>query len=145
MAKPLTVAFLMLTAIVMASTLGCNVEANTKVTPTPTDVPVKAKFALVEGPSYSKDIQPIFDDFCVSCHGPSRAENGLRLDSYERTMAGTKFGPVVVLKQPDISTLVTTIESPPSSQISMPKEAHRLSPNRIKNIRYWVEAGALNN
>lgn len=116
-------------------------------TPTPaepTEVPVRATFALVQGPSYSRDIQPIFDYYCVRCHGPEQAENGLRLDSYEGVLAGTQYGPVVKPGSPEFSTLYYTIAQPLSPQVAMPQEAHRLSPNRILNIKYWIQAGAKN-
>jgi len=112
---------------------------------TPTDVPIAAKLGIIEGPSYSQHIQPIFDEFCVRCHGPEKAENGLRLDSYENLMKGTSFGPVIVSGSPDSSTLVIAVQNPPVKRVAMPKDAHRLSPNRISNIRYWIEAGAKNN
>ncbi len=116
-------------------------------TPTPvgpTEVPVRATFALMQGPSYSRDIQPVFDYYCISCHGSERAENGLRLDSYEGVMAGTRFGPVLTPGSPEFSTLYYTIAQPASQQVAMPQDAHRLSPNRILNIKYWIQAGAKN-
>ncbi len=108
------------------------------------DVPIKAKFKLVEGPTYSQDIQPVFDQYCVSCHGAQKAENGLKLDSYEHTMAGTRYGAVVMPGWPEASTLVYVLRRSTSQEIAMPHEGKKLTPNRIKNIMYWIEAGAQN-
>ncbi|MCL5961783.1 MAG: hypothetical protein M1358_21130 [Chloroflexi bacterium] len=109
------------------------------------DVTVKAKFKLVEGPSFSEDIQPMFNQYCVSCHGPERAENGLRLDSYEHVITGTRFGAVVIPEWPEASTLVYVLRRPASQEIAMPQHSKKLTQNRVKNIMYWIEAGALNN
>lgn len=109
------------------------------------DVPLRVTYSVVAGPSYSRDIQPIFSAYCVRCHGSLVAENGLRLDSYENVMKGTKFGPVVVPKVSSVSTLMFVLDGTVSRQISMPQEDHRLTPNRIENVRYWIDAGAPNN
>lgn len=109
------------------------------------DVPLKIKFKIAEGPSYSADIQPVFNEYCISCHGPDRAENGLRLDSYENTMKGTRYGAVVIPGWPEASTLVYVLRRPASQDIAMPYHGRKLTPNRIKNVMYWIEAGALNN
>ena len=129
--------------IVLAALLAaCAAEQVTLPTPAPEDVPLRV--VIVASPSYARDIRPIFDDFCVGCHGPALAENGLRLDSYDGVMQGTQFGPVVVPYQSFASTLVYVLEHPLSPQVAMPREGHRLSPNRIKNIIYWIDAGARN-
>jgi cytochrome c551/c552 len=43
-----------------------------------------------EGVTYAKDIQPIFKETCVRCHGAERPRAGLRLDSIEGVMKGGK-------------------------------------------------------
>lgn len=138
-------------AIVLAVTISlavlsaCQLPFPTPTPAGPTEVPVRATFALVEGPSYSKDIQPIFNYYCVRCHGPERAENGLRLDSYQGVMTGTQYGPVITPGSPEVSTLYYTVSQPASPQVAMPQDAHRLSPNRILNMKYWIEGSAKDN
>ncbi len=44
--------------------------------------------------SYSADVQPILDSYCVKCHsdaGEGEAASGLAVDSYDAVMKGTKF------------------------------------------------------
>lgn len=109
-----------------------------KVVPQP-DVVVKAY------PSYSQDIQPIFKEFCLACHGPADAHNGLRLDNYEGTLKGTVHGAVIVPGEPAMSTLMTLIKHESAPDIWMPYHKEQLSPNRIKNIENWIRYGARNN
>ena len=115
--------------------------ANPAVNPTQEpDVPLAAK--TVWAGSYGHDIQPIFDQYCVSCHGPTRAENRLRLDSYQNAMKGTQFGPVITPGSPTQSTLVSVITGTADPKIRMPHEGQRLTRNRIQNVVLWIEAGA---
>ncbi|MDA8188797.1 MAG: hypothetical protein M0T85_11700 [Dehalococcoidales bacterium] len=126
---------------VAALALGCTAqEAQKATTSADQDVPLRLK--TVWAGSYKDDIQPIFDRYCVECHGPKREENNLRLDSYEGVMAGTKFGPVVAPNSSSTSALVYVIDGTASQQIQMPHEGRKLSRNRVANIKAWIDAGA---
>ena len=103
------------------------------------DVTVKAY------PGFAKDIQPIFSQSCVACHGSQTPYNGLSLDSYEGVMKGTQFGSVVVPGESAMSPLVGLIKHETDSKIWMPYHKEQLSPNRIKNIENWIRYGARNN
>ncbi|MDO8672587.1 MAG: c-type cytochrome domain-containing protein [Dehalococcoidia bacterium] len=126
------------------------VACNPATPPTPVGAPSPAtgdaplKVEAKWTGSYSKDIQPIFAQYCVRCHGQNVAENGLRLDSYEGVMKGTQFGPVVVPGQPGSSTVAYLIQGISSEKIAMPHQQPQLTPNRIQNIIYWIQAGAKN-
>lgn len=91
---------------------------------------------------YAQNIQPIFNDHCVTCHGPSRADNGLRLDSYEGVMKGTTHGPVVVPGDPDHSALISVVQGSVEPSIRMPHGGQPLSQQDVQNLRLWIEAGA---
>ncbi len=125
----------------MASQLFCAREES-KALP---EVPVRLTSAGAAAPSYRLDIQPIFDQQCISCHGTRVAENGLRLDSYQGAMQGTRYGAVVVPGKSAFSTMVFVLEGKASKEISMPHGGDRISPNRIESIRLWIDAGAQDN
>ena len=42
---------------------------------------------------FERRIRPILAEFCVKCHGPARAEAGLRLDSRAAILEGGDSGP----------------------------------------------------
>ena len=49
--------------------------------------------------SFSADVKPILDNYCISCHagsGEGEAASGFAVDDYDSLMQGTKFGQVVV-------------------------------------------------
>jgi len=49
-----------------------------------------------KGVSYEKDIKPMLDASCARCHGGERPKAGLRLDSLEGVIKGSKEGKVLV-------------------------------------------------
>lgn len=92
---------------------------------------------------YAKQIDPIFDANCVSCHGESKSKGGLRLDSYERLMRGGKDGAVIAAGKPDKSLLLKRITLPPGDKHFMPAEGRPpLKPEEIAWIKAWVLQGA---
>ncbi|HSN73381.1 MAG TPA: c-type cytochrome domain-containing protein [Steroidobacteraceae bacterium] len=92
------------------------------------------------------DVEPIFDQYCVSCHQPGQPgyeASGLDMTSYEAIMKGTRFGPVVLPGEPQTSTLVMLLEGRADPSIQMP---HGDAPSpyqaEIEKIRSWVAHGA---
>lgn len=72
-------------------------------------MPVRQACAQRGQMSYKEDIVPIFKGWCISCHQPGGQgykASGVDLTSYAGLMKGTKFGTVVIPKEPDSSTLV---------------------------------------
>lgn len=122
--------------------LGC--QASPPAGRTPTVAPVAAVPAVkqVWSGEYAENIQPIFSQRCVSCHGPARAENGLRLDSYEGVRKGTQYGPVVAPGSVAGSTLLAVLGGATDPKLRMPHDGQKLTDGEIKNLTLWIEAGA---
>jgi uncharacterized membrane protein/mono/diheme cytochrome c family protein len=96
-----------------------------------------------DGSFYTKHIHPIFDTNCVSCHGESKVQGGLRLDSYAELMKGGKDGSVIVAGKPSDSILLQRITLPTDNKLFMPAEGHPpLSAEEIHWIKTWIEQGA---
>ncbi|MBK7903202.1 MAG: hypothetical protein IPJ97_09835 [Proteobacteria bacterium] len=99
--------------------------------------------------SYAKDVAPILDKHCKSCHVAGQAGyvvSGFELESYETLMKGTQYGPVVLPGDPLTSVLVMLIEGRADPSLKMPHgEAKPLEPAEVATIRQWVEQGAKNN
>ncbi len=94
--------------------------------------------------SFSQDIQPIFNQRCVFCHGPDSiagsAPNGLLLDTYDNVILGSLFLPVVQAGQPDKSTIILLLRSG-----GMPAQGQPLPEYQIRLIEAWIAQGARNN
>src|SRR5215213_4088835 len=59
-----------------------NLELGASTLPPPSQVKV----------DFARDIQPIFERSCLSCHGPQRPKSGFRLDSRESALKGGDNG-----------------------------------------------------
>ena len=90
--------------------------------------------------SFATQVLPIFEDNCTRCHGDSRQNGGLRLDSYAMLLAGGTDGAVVAPGNADGSLLVELVTSG-----EMPKNDAPLGAEEIATIREWIEAGARDN
>jgi uncharacterized membrane protein len=99
--------------------------------------------------SYQRDVVPVLDKHCKSCHVPGQSGyvvSGFELGSYETLMKGTQFGPVVLPGDPLTSVLVMLIEGRADPSLKMPHGGGTtLTPEEVLTIRRWVEQGAKNN
>lgn len=85
------------------------------------------------------DVSRIFAVRCLNCHAAHGAAKGLRLDSYDAAIAGSKDGPVLVAGDPDASELVRRIRG--QSTPRMPFLSRPLPQDEIDLIVRWVEGG----
>ena len=99
-----------------------------------------AQAPAVSGASFSKDVMPVFQNSCVSCHGGDQTKAGLDLTTYDSLMAGSFNGSVIVPGNSAGSFLVQQVTSG-----KMPKRGSKLTAEQIKIISEWIDAGALNN
>ena len=109
----------------------------TEILPPPTDTPEPDTTTAV---GFAADVLPIFESRCLQCHGPSRVEGDLRLDSYANLMAGGEEGPSIAPGDAAASLLVSLVESG-----EMPRRGPRLTTVEIQIIRDWIDAGASDN
>jgi mono/diheme cytochrome c family protein len=84
--------------------------------------------------------QKIFDDCCVSCHGPKKQKGKLRLDSLEQINKGGKNGPVVVPGNSAESPIVQRISLPADDEDVMPAKGDTLTADQIAAIARWVDS-----
>jgi mono/diheme cytochrome c family protein len=88
-------------------------------------------------PSFERDVRPIFEANCFSCHGGT-AMIGLDLRTATSLQRGSHEGPVVVKGSPEKSLLYEKV-----SKKLMPPPAFnlKLSDAQIDTIKRWIEAG----
>jgi len=92
--------------------------------------------------SFARDVAPILDANCASCHGDSKQKAGLRLDSGLATLAGGDAGPVIVIGHPERSKLFELISLPAGDDDIMPPKGSPLTAAQIATIQAWITAGA---
>jgi Ankyrin repeats (3 copies)/Planctomycete cytochrome C len=88
---------------------------------------------------FQRDVQPIFRDHCISCHGPEIQMNGFRLDRRADAMRGatqTNIGPHNAEGSRLYHRLIGT-----SFGARMPPGAP-LSARQIEIVKQWIDEGA---
>jgi hypothetical protein len=98
--------------------------------------------------SFKEDILPLLKWRCSSCHEPGGAgleKSGLDLTSYAGVMKGTKFGPMVIPRDPDSSNLMLLLDWRASPALRMPHGKKQLSSCDRSSIRTWIRQGAKDN
>ncbi len=90
---------------------------------------------------FAKEIKPIFERSCLKCHGPEKPKAGLRLDTQEGFLKGSKGGKVVVAGKADDSRLYEVITLPKDDPDHMPAEGEPLTKEQADLIRDWINQG----
>ncbi|HRI16818.1 MAG TPA: DUF1549 domain-containing protein, partial [Verrucomicrobiota bacterium] len=90
---------------------------------------------------YSRDIQPLLQQRCYSCHSRLKQEGGLRLDAGVLVHRGGKDGPVLMRSTTDPGELIRRITARDPDE-RMPAEGRALTTSEVALLRDWVEQGA---
>jgi len=91
-------------------------------------------------PSYLRDVRPILDKNCTSCHQPASKQSDLDLTTYDRFQAGGKRGPAFVPGFPEQSLVIEFITA--ALKPSMPLGQPPLAAHDVSTIREWIKSGA---
>lgn len=88
-----------------------------------------------EAVSYAKDISPIFDANCRSCHGAS---------VYQTLGGGNDYSDFQGIKKQSASLLLGSVQHAPGFD-PMPKGGAKIAVCDIAKIKAWIEAGQPDN
>src|SRR5438132_11708223 len=92
-----------------------------------------------EGPSYLRDVRPILDKSCTSCHQPASKQSELDLTTYATFQAGGRRGPAFVAGSPEQSLVIQRITA--ALKPSMPLGQPPLATDEISTIRNGIMSG----
>ncbi len=102
-----------------------------------------SKVDLQQAIFYKDIVQPVLQNKCYGCHGPSKQKGKLRLDMPEHILKGGKDGMVIVAGKADESDLVYRIHLPLDDEDHMPpKEKKQLTKQEIEILDIWISSGA---
>jgi len=90
---------------------------------------------------FAKDVRPIFDLACMSCHGPKQQKSSFRLDRKKDALAGGDFGVAIVPGKSAESALIQRVARVGEDK-PMPPEGKRLSAEQVGVLRAWIDQGA---
>ncbi|MEC7565887.1 MAG: PSD1 and planctomycete cytochrome C domain-containing protein [Planctomycetota bacterium] len=97
-----------------------------------------AKMTARETHFFEQQIRPLLVANCISCHGPQKQENNLRLDSQAMLLKGGDSGTVVEPGKPDESLLIAAVQY---DGLEMPPK-QPLTRQQIDHLRQWIKDGA---
>ena len=90
---------------------------------------------------FARDVQPIFRQSCIGCHGPAIHQNGFRLDRRSDAMRGGTASPGIIRPgNSEASLLLFRIAGSLAGPQMPPTGA--LKPEQIATIKAWVDQGA---
>ena len=90
---------------------------------------------------FLRDIRPILQESCTSCHGIQKQMAGLRLDSRAFALAGGESGAVIQPGDSDASVLFQRVAGI-GDQPQMPMGEEPLELSQIELLRNWIDQGA---
>jgi mono/diheme cytochrome c family protein len=90
--------------------------------------------------SFSKDIQPILEQNCLGCHGPSMQSSRLNLSTFEGALRGGARGSAIVPGQAEDSRLYRMIAG--LDKPAMPLGGNKLPDEQIAAVKTWIDQGA---
>jgi mono/diheme cytochrome c family protein len=105
----------------------------------------KTAEAAVEPTSRAFDalVQPIFRTHCTTCHGSSRVEGDLRLDSFAALSKGGEHGAVIRPGDANGSELIRRVTLPRDHEDAMPAQGRpALDDEEVAVLRWWIDTGA---
>ena len=97
-------------------------------------------FLPASEPSYFREVRPILNKNCTSCHQPSLKSSDLDLTTYQGFQTGGKRGPAFAGGSPEESLVIKFITG--AMKPPMPLGLPALPTEDINTIRDWVKSGA---
>ena len=95
------------------------------------------------GVDYFKEVHPLLEKRCYSCHQGAKAQGGLRMDDHESVLKGGESeAPAIVPTRIDESALIDRITSK-DEDVVMPPKGDPLSDAEIDLLKRWIEGGAV--
>jgi hypothetical protein len=91
---------------------------------------------------FSRDIRPIFNQYCVACHGGVRQKNDVSFIYREEALGkGSSGRATIVPGNPAASELIARVTSSDPG-LRMPYHAPPLQPQQVALLRQWIKEGA---
>jgi len=89
--------------------------------------------AVASAVDFERDVAPVLESRCISCHSADSAKGGVRLDN------AADLGETIAVGDIEQSLLIEQVSGPDPA---MPKNASPLTPDQVEVLKAWVASGA---
>jgi mono/diheme cytochrome c family protein len=104
--------------------------------------PADAPKAASSPADLAREVVPLLQTTCGTCHGPTLSQAQLRLDSREAAIKGGVSGTALVPGNAAESLILRRILAPKDAAVRMPQGLPPLPEETVEKIRAWIDAGA---
>src|SRR2546422_100336 len=101
-----------------------------------------AATTAAEPVDFARDVKPIFEAHCVSCHGAVKHKSDYRLDKKGTAFAGGESGNAAIVPgKADASPMIRFVSGADKDMFMPPKKSDvkPLSEAQIATLRRWIE------
>ncbi len=92
---------------------------------------------------FVRDVRPVLERHCHSCHGPEKQKGGLRLDVKSAALkGGEEHAPNIIPGKAKESPLLIAVRGE-DEDLKMPPKGERLTTMEIETLDRWVAEGAV--
>ena len=91
---------------------------------------------------FKKDIKPLLESRCISCHSSKKQKGDLNLSTLLASTKGGDSGAAVTPNNPDASLLIERISLPHDDEEIMPPKGEPLNQEEISLLTSWIQNGA---
>lgn len=92
---------------------------------------------------FARDVRPILEKRCYSCHGPEKQKGGLRLDVKAAALKGGEdHAPNILPGRPAESPLLRFVKGE-EPELLMPPKGERLTSEQTALLGRWIQEGAV--
>ncbi len=93
---------------------------------------------------FTRDIQPIFQDSCLRCHGPEKPKSHFRLDNRASALAGGDSNRNDIIPRDSAKSILIHYVAYTVQDMEMPPagKGEQLTPRQIGLLRAWIDQGA---
>lgn len=95
---------------------------------------------------FVREVQPIFREHCIACHGPEKQKSDYRLDIREVALRGGESGEAAIVPGKSAeSPLIEFVSGTDPDTLMPPKKSDqkRLSGEQVAVLRAWIDQGAV--
>ena len=91
---------------------------------------------------FAREIQPIFQERCLACHGSQTQLHGFRLDRRSDALRGGDSGVPAIVPGNSSDSLLLRYVAGLDPEVVMPPEGPPLTGEQVELLRRWIDQGA---